>query len=353
MNIDDTLEDADWIKQLRWDLPTTEQGMIFLFGADWLDKVSKLPAWSMAPESLKTVAKHGDPSRPNYAQMHPNSPAVNGGFSRRTITKDDVRAQLENYFAESDYDFREYWVEKLLPVLSGETYDPQEVAGVLRDETNHDRNFYHVGDDVWAKTRHDGSPLDVVFSKDSGLTDEEKQEATSWAAELDGKADLGNMSNSGGVTIRVNNEDFTAKTNVLGFVQREGDNRPGNVMSVNANAWLEEKKSNPRITTEDIMGGDAVGRTVAMPVSMDVPVWKYTMTHEWGHMFDHREYRAQDDQYRHPKAKAKNMSAYGRTNPREAYAEAFAQYFLSGGSIKLSTVKWYAEQNAWGSTVKL
>jgi hypothetical protein len=311
--------------------------------------------FGFALQAEQLVQKHGDPSRPNYAQMHPNSPAVNGGFSRRTITKDDVRAQLENYFAESDSDFREYWVEKLLPVLSGERYFPQDVAGVLREETVHDRNFYHVGDDVWAKTRQDGSPLDVVFSKRCGLTDEQKQEAASFANELDSKADLGDMSSEGGLTVRVNNEDFVEKPNVLGFVGREVDGKGGNVMSVNANAWSKEKKSNRRLTGEEfieIRQGD-IGRTVNMPVCMDVPVWKYTMAHEWGHMFDNRSYMEQQDQYISPKAKAKNMSAYGRSSPREAYAEAFAQYFLTGGSIKLSTVKWYAEQNAWGSTVKL
>jgi hypothetical protein len=311
--------------------------------------------FGFALQAEQLVQKHGDPSRPNYAQMHPNSPAVNGGFSRRTITKDDVRAQLENYLHRGQGKSKDDVMAALLPILSGETEDTQPLDAWVDDYQLHETNFYHAGDEVWTKTRQDGSPLDVVFSKDCGLTDADRQEATSFVSELDDKAYLGDKTEYGGVTVRVNNKDFSYRPNSLGFTYRNMD---GNVISLNAGLWdrTGRLRQDNSVITEDTPWLGRIkqnhGRTFKMPVQSEVPQWKYTMTHEWGHLFDVRGDTQAKEQHGRG-ARAKNMSAYGRSDPREAYAEAFTQYFLTGGSIKLSTVKWYAEQNAWGSTVKL
>ena len=58
-NIDENPMDADWIKTLSWDLPTTPEGMEAFFGPDWLSIMKPLPAWLAAPESLKSPAASG------------------------------------------------------------------------------------------------------------------------------------------------------------------------------------------------------------------------------------------------------------------------------------------------------
>lgn len=84
--VDDSDLNADWIKTGTWDLPTDPAALEATFGPDWYATLSRLPAWRAAPPEVKAarpvtmvkfapglrpVLKHGDPSRPGYAQMHP------------------------------------------------------------------------------------------------------------------------------------------------------------------------------------------------------------------------------------------------------------------------------------------
>ena len=49
----DTMENADWIKTLSWDMPTTVEGMAAAFGPDWRATAVDQVSWLAAPESLK------------------------------------------------------------------------------------------------------------------------------------------------------------------------------------------------------------------------------------------------------------------------------------------------------------
>ena len=49
----DTIENADWIKTLSWDMPTTVEGMAAAFGPDWRATAVDQVSWLAAPESLK------------------------------------------------------------------------------------------------------------------------------------------------------------------------------------------------------------------------------------------------------------------------------------------------------------
>lgn len=60
INLDADDESADWIKTLAWDLPTEPDALESLFGPNWRTRLSRLPAWQAAPDSVKeTVTKHG------------------------------------------------------------------------------------------------------------------------------------------------------------------------------------------------------------------------------------------------------------------------------------------------------
>lgn len=91
--VDDSDLNADWIKTGTWDLPTDPAELEATFGPDWYATLSRLPAWRAAPPEVKAagpvtvvkfapglrpVLKHGDPSRPGYAAMHPNGRAGRG-----------------------------------------------------------------------------------------------------------------------------------------------------------------------------------------------------------------------------------------------------------------------------------
>jgi hypothetical protein len=81
-----------------------------------------------------------------------------------------------------------------------------------------------------------------------------------------------------------------------------------------------------------------------MPSSKSAGVLEYTVAHEWGHT-----QAAVDD----PKideifnAKDPKMSSYGRTGSQEAYAEAFAEFSLTGGNTPNKTVQKYAATFGW------
>ena len=97
LNVDDSDLNADWIKTLRWDLPTDPEALRSLFGDDWAAQLSRLPAWLAAPAEVKaaaesTLVKHGDPSRPNYAQQHPGSPSAR----RADIVPDALKADVDS-----------------------------------------------------------------------------------------------------------------------------------------------------------------------------------------------------------------------------------------------------------------
>lgn len=108
------------------------------------------------------------------------------------------------------------------------------------------------------------------------------------------------------------------------------------------------------------------GKKFEMPVRDKASKLRYVMTHEWGHMLDYRlhpedqvakddgrEYdvhhdplRETDDLFREA---SDGLSLYASRNTFEAYAEAFVEWFLSGGGEHSDNpvVMAYARRYGW------
>jgi hypothetical protein len=83
-----------------------------------------------------------------------------------------------------------------------------------------------------------------------------------------------------------------------------------------------------------------------MPAQDHHERWQYTLAHEWGHAIDHADGLRQmmaafsDD--------SPHLSAYGESSPREAYAEAFAEWYLTKGHTTNKAARFYAKEFGWG-----
>ena len=334
MNIDDTLENADWIKQLRWDLPTTEQGMIFLFGADWLDKISKLPAWSMAPESLKTVAKHGDPSRPNYAALHPDSPAVaGGGWTKRTVTRQDVYDQV---FQETGNKVFSRHVSGLGGVITDEdgkkiSADEQDIDW-SRDQSENVRlnksgaAIHQVGDEVWSRTLADGLHLEVAFGTDAKDISEQQRkelmEDVDWLQSNFPARPRGGRG-KGSMSIRVSSDAFTGGgyKNAGGWAML-GSDRGAGMLALNPSEFIGNYET----------GGG----------------YRRALVHEWGHTIDLRSTIGETvPSHELWGSNDSDMSKYGKTNTWEGWAEAFRDHVVSGGKSDKRSTRWFVQEFGW------
>lgn len=82
-----------------------------------------------------------------------------------------------------------------------------------------------------------------------------------------------------------------------------------------------------------------------MPAQDDHDRWEYVLAHEWGHAIDHEnaldQMMAQFDDHH-------GLSAYGQSSPREAYAEAFAEWYLTKGHTSNAAAQFYAQKFGWG-----
>ena len=66
----------------------------------WLEQLD-----AMDEEAALALVKHGDPSRPNYAQLHPNSPSAGG----RAVTGDEFERLVDEWITENHSDIRTRW----------------------------------------------------------------------------------------------------------------------------------------------------------------------------------------------------------------------------------------------------
>jgi hypothetical protein len=83
-----------------------------------------------------------------------------------------------------------------------------------------------------------------------------------------------------------------------------------------------------------------------------VQMGKYTVSHEYGHMLNYTtQPSGHGAMYKELQSQPKNggMSRYGMTNSREAYAEAFAHYSMTGGAAPNVATQAYAERYGWQS----
>lgn len=78
---------------------------------------------------------------------------------------------------------------------------------------------------------------------------------------------------------------------------------------------------------------------------------QYVIAHEWGHVIDTR---SSDDVVEHDIVKVNGvwkqidgMSSYGKTDPREGFAEAFADFYITDGKSNNPATKAYVEEEGW------
>lgn len=70
---------------------------------------------------------------------------------------------------------------------------------------------------------------------------------------------------------------------------------------------------------------------------------RYLLAHEWGHTIDRRDRPKIIDQHK----RLGSGSRYGQRAPEEAYAEAFAEFFTSGGRTSDPVAQAYAKEEGW------
>jgi hypothetical protein len=95
-----------------------------------------------------------------------------------------------------------------------------------------------------------------------------------------------------------------------------------------------------------VWGSNKTSADGFMPAQDDHDRWEYVLAHEWGHAIDNAspldQMLAQFDDHVH------GLSAYGESSPREAYAEAFAEWYLTKGHTSNAAATFYANKFGWG-----
>jgi hypothetical protein len=83
-----------------------------------------------------------------------------------------------------------------------------------------------------------------------------------------------------------------------------------------------------------------------MPASGNVSISQYVLAHEWGHAVNDEPFGAAPN-YESAQARVAGMSDYGKSSPYEAYAEAFAEWSLTGGKTTNVAAQQYARDYGW------
>lgn len=100
---------------------------------------------------------------------------------------------------------------------------------------------------------------------------------------------------------------------------------------------------NTRLVESGVFSGN-----VLMPSLKTVKPAVYVATHEYGHAhansLTNEDRRSLDIMWSKHRG---GLSAYGRTMPEEAYAEAFAEWHVTNGSTTNADVRAYAEEYGW------
>jgi hypothetical protein len=120
-----------------------------------------------------------------------------------------------------------------------------------------------------------------------------------------------------------------------------------NMVGVNeGKAWGQTQRGTARIfLSEEIFRPGAQQEDPGfMPSYKDRGVVDYTLTHEWGHAHDRHE---NSESIRQWGEGMEGISEYGIFSPREAYAEAFAEWALTGGKTTNESARHYARENGW------
>jgi hypothetical protein len=99
-----------------------------------------------------------------------------------------------------------------------------------------------------------------------------------------------------------------------------------------------------------VAGNKSIGVSNKNPASMGKDSLQTTLVHEWGHAIDRREtVTPKGSRYPSPKgiAPLKTVSKYGETNVFEAYAENFAEFYLSKGTTTNKAATDSAKEFGW------
>lgn len=110
----------------------------------------------------------------------------------------------------------------------------------------------------------------------------------------------------------------------------------------------------PYITLSDAVFDGSVDRafyTIAsnkMPAFTKTPPTRYILAHEWGHTISLVHPDQMADAYETVRAgKVTGMSEYGLEDMQEAFAEAFAEWFITEGKTRNPAARYYALKFGW------
>ncbi len=172
IEIDNNDSNADWIKSLRWDLPTDPDELERLFGYGWRERMESLPVWLAAPDSVKNgLSKHlgsehdqkthgswSASGSPKLEIMGQND-GVNKYFNENTRV---VRYQPEgkkpkDYVLYAQKDF----VVSIVKPTDGTTIDGYSEGGTNKGEIGH-LDITGAGENAWRRSAKDDNKATII-----------------------------------------------------------------------------------------------------------------------------------------------------------------------------------------------
>lgn len=268
-----------------------------------LEQVRQSAVVKFAP-GLVPVLKHGDPSRPGYAALHPDSPSAGGASSS----------------VERPGGFRE---------VLGDDRLPQSVKDFIASEAGSDPARQELIADMKASMltgRVFRGPNNSEFQCDDDLSDEHIDIQLKQLGKLQQIAPLAD------VKVIVSDPMLDA----LG----EGPATLGGARGGTGEIFLRE-----RAVTEGV---------VSTPTSQAMPGFKsqpraYTITHEYGHLIDQRDDAKSDADYDEVRFRTsfKRMTRYGTSNGRELFAESFTGFVGTRGDMGDPSHSGYSPSLGW------
>ncbi|MCG5459628.1 phage portal protein [Micromonospora sp. PSH03] len=89
------------------------------------------------------------------------------------------------------------------------------------------------------------------------------------------------------------------------------------------------------------------GQAYLMPSAADGSKIRYVMAHEYGHALMHSTDPPRSTVKEYARDNGDSLSEYGLSDHKEAYAEAFAEWYLSGGTTDNEAAQNYAKGFGW------
>jgi hypothetical protein len=248
--------------------------------------------------------------------------------------------------------FKKAWVEFELAVIKGIlTTEMQKHLAGQHDQSSHgswaggetefsveevsDEELYGVAQDYLVKGNF--PTAFVGFENINGeLSDKTKNEIFETVAELQTHFPVENMRIEFDEDEIKDYQNMGGSPDAVGFCTL-GEGR----ITMSMLTALEEENS--------LWGGDPKRADSSTKYIVSV------LAHEWGHAIDKRSQgKMVDDQLAHDQEKinrpnwnSEGQTNYGMTNTMESYADAFAEWFLSGGKTSLLHVKEMASKHGW------